>query len=55
LFAGRMQTNGSGRVVSIHDGMNKRIENDKDPNRSGLITDTRPHGDHGPSMVIGLQ
>lgn len=54
-LAGRMETNRSGGIVQIHDGMHKGVEQDKDPDGRRTVTDTRPHGNHGTSVMVGLQ
>lgn len=50
-----VQANGSGGVVTVHDGMDKGVEEDKDPDRSGLVADTGPHGEHRTRVVVGLE
>lgn len=49
-----MKTDGGHSVVEVHDGVNKGVEDDKDPNRLSLITDTGPHGDHSTRVMVGL-
>lgn len=55
LLAWGMQADGGGGVVAVHDCVDERVEDDEDPDRRGLVVDTRPHGDHGTGMVVGLK
>jgi hypothetical protein len=42
-------------IVAVHDGVNERVEDNKDPNRSSLVVDTGPHSNHCTSMMISLK
>lgn len=42
-FAWGMKTDTSGSIVAVHDGVNKGVEQDKDPNWCCTIANTRPH------------
>ena len=55
LLARGVQSDRGRGVVSVHDRVNKRVEDDKDPDRGSLIVGTGLHGDHGSSMVVGLK
>lgn len=55
LLAWRLQSNRSRRIVSIHDGVNERVEGGEDPDRVSAVVVTHVHGDDGASVVIGLQ
>lgn len=54
-FTRDMDANGGHGVVEVHDRVDQRVEDDKDPDGLGAIPDPGPHGDHGPSMMVGLQ
>jgi len=55
LLAWGVETNGSGSVVGVHDGVDEGVEDDKDPDGGGLVVDAGPHGDHGTGVVVGLE
>jgi len=55
LLAWGVKTDGGGGVVGVHDRVNERVENNKDPDGGGLVVDAGPHGDHGAGMVVGLE
>ena len=42
-------------IVAVHDGMDEGVEDNKDPDGSGLVVDAGPHGDHGARVVVGLE
>lgn len=55
LLARRVESNRGSGVVSVHDGVDERVEDDKDPDGGSLVVDTGPHGDHGAGVVVGLE
>lgn len=55
LLAWRVQADGGAGIVAVHDCVDERVENDEDPDGGSLVVDTRPHGDHGSGMVVGLE
>lgn len=38
-----------------HDGVDERVEEDKDPDGHRHVADTSPHAHHGAGMVVGLE
>lgn len=55
LLARGVESDRGGGVVGVHDGVDERVEDDKDPDGGGLVVDAGPHGDHGAGVVIGLE
>lgn len=55
LLARGVESNRGSGVVGVHDGVDERVEDDKDPDGGGLVVDAGPHGDHGTGVVVGLE
>jgi hypothetical protein len=53
--SGNRNLEGRDGVVKVHDGVDQRVEHNKDPNRRRRISNASPHGKHGTSMVVSLE
>lgn len=40
---------------AYHQGMDERVEKDKDPNGGGHVAHASPHAHHGSGVMVGLQ
>jgi len=53
--SGDRNLEGRDGVVKVHDSVDQRVENNKNPNRGRCVSNASPHGEHGTSMVVSLE
>lgn len=52
---GDADADGREGVVGVHERVDERVEDGKDPDRGRHVADARPHAHHGAGMVVRLQ
>lgn len=55
LLAWGVEADRSKGIVAVHNSVDERVEDDKNPNRRCLVVDAGPHGDHCASVMVGLK